>query len=506
MNVDKNRKNKVYFCILGIFSLYFYLAFNTPLTHDDWTWGSSIGLRRLDNWFEDYNGRYMGNFFELFLTRVHWTRFFIMALFATLLVVLANQTKLNLKNGLVLSFLLFISVPVNIFAQTYAWAAGFSNYITSIVFILIYLAIVQNIFETEKPKYKPWLTFAVIPLGITTPLYVEHITLYSLFLSFFVILFVFIRFKQVYALHIAYAVSVIIGAVIMFSNGAYSKILSGTDNYRSIDDTEADVGLFKKIFDVYTEQIYPLLFLNNIILNIVISIFCIILIFKYKDIASRLHILMKNFLLLILVVYPAYKIFVVDIYKISFFNKYTNEFEAFFSLLFYFTILLTVLFFTDQNNIKYRVSLYLISIVLLAAPLVFVHPFGPRNFIAPYSFFVMIAIELSVYIAKNNYLNVIPIKKLVTFASIFITICYIYVFTSIGSVNRERLHHINQKIEAKEDSIIITRLPFEQYLWVSSPSTRGSRSIHQNTFKEFHGIPIETELKVIPHAEWEKRK
>ena len=37
---------------------------------DDLTWGSSVGLDRLSNWFAGYNGRYVGNLIVIALTRL----------------------------------------------------------------------------------------------------------------------------------------------------------------------------------------------------------------------------------------------------------------------------------------------------------------------------------------------------------------------------------------------------------------------------------------------------
>ena len=45
------------------------LCYLFPYTGDDWAWGSKIGIDRLNNWFENYNGRYVGNLIVLAMTR-----------------------------------------------------------------------------------------------------------------------------------------------------------------------------------------------------------------------------------------------------------------------------------------------------------------------------------------------------------------------------------------------------------------------------------------------------
>lgn len=110
MNLKMFGNRKVYLGIfvLIVFIFYSYLAYRTPLTGDDWYWGNPDGMNHLKNKFENYNGRYMGNLFVIFLTRTYWIKVFIMALFATLLIILtANSSKEKSVFKYVLSLLLF---------------------------------------------------------------------------------------------------------------------------------------------------------------------------------------------------------------------------------------------------------------------------------------------------------------------------------------------------------------------------------------------------------------
>lgn len=505
LNKFKTKKTYLSVFILGVFSFYFYLAYNTPLTGDDWFWGSSAGIDKLNTWFENYNGRYLGNLTVLVLTRVEWIRIFTMALFATLLIVLvANSSNLRFKLNYILSLLLFLCIPISVLSQTYAWVSGFSNYITSIVFILIYLVIIKNIFEEKAPEYRTWMTISVIPLGIITQLFVEHITVYAVFMSLFVIIYSLIRFKKLYYLQIAYFASTVIGAIIMFTNGAYSNIINGDDGYRSVNATGIDLWLlFKIVYNVYTERMYPMLFLNNIILNLFFSFFCIILILKSKKASTKRTGFIRTFLLTIFVTYPLYKLLIVDTLKINLFNAYSSDFAALFSLLFYFSILLTVFFYTDNEIFKHKMFFYLISAGFLVVPLIFVNPFGPRNFIASYAFFVMAVIQLVHYIASHNNFNLSFFSKLFSSGAVLIAICYVYVFTLNDKVEQERMEYLYQHTDAKKESIMFTRLPFEQFLWMSNPNIS---EFHYIAFKKYNGIPINAELKVISYSDWKKQR
>lgn len=61
--------NKIWLRYIICFGLIAILCYLFPYTGDDWAWGSKIGIDRLNNWFENYNGRYVGNLIVLAMTR-----------------------------------------------------------------------------------------------------------------------------------------------------------------------------------------------------------------------------------------------------------------------------------------------------------------------------------------------------------------------------------------------------------------------------------------------------
>ena len=65
-------KNKKYINIILVVVLFFFfsiIGYLVPYTNDDWAWGSYIGIDRLNNFFSNYNGRYLGNLLVILLTR-----------------------------------------------------------------------------------------------------------------------------------------------------------------------------------------------------------------------------------------------------------------------------------------------------------------------------------------------------------------------------------------------------------------------------------------------------
>ncbi len=64
---NKSFKTNIILCSL-IFCACAVLIYLAPYTHDDWAWGSQIGIDRFESNFVDYNGRYFGNYMVLLLT------------------------------------------------------------------------------------------------------------------------------------------------------------------------------------------------------------------------------------------------------------------------------------------------------------------------------------------------------------------------------------------------------------------------------------------------------
>ena len=119
-----------------------------PYTGDDWAWGSKIGLERLYNGFNDYNGRYGGNLIVIALTRIFVIRNVTMA--GTILGIIYLCEKIiekNNKNLFLLATFLFLAIPKLVFRQAIVWTSGFANYAISIFLVIIYVYLIKDLFE-----------------------------------------------------------------------------------------------------------------------------------------------------------------------------------------------------------------------------------------------------------------------------------------------------------------------------------------------------------------------
>lgn len=141
--MSKNRSSSTGLIVAVVFFFFCALAFLFPYTGDDWAWGTSIGLARLQSHFHDYNGRYLGNLLVLLLTRSKALVIVTMAAAYTLTCWLCYKFTSE-KRPIVFLFavLLFLLMPKSIWAQAVVWTSGFSNYVppalASVSFILLF--------------------------------------------------------------------------------------------------------------------------------------------------------------------------------------------------------------------------------------------------------------------------------------------------------------------------------------------------------------------------------
>ena len=203
MNNKISKQNSKQLPLLAVYAVIFVallvLCSLFPYSGDDWAWGSSIGLERLSNWFDNYSGRYAGNLIVLALTRSNVLKTVTMATCLTGIVSLLNKITGNQKNAVYLISSVMLLMPVPMLRQAVVWTSGFANYTTSIFLMLIYICYVRGIYEDELPKYPIWHAVPMLLLGFVGSMIVEHITIYSLVLGLYVILFVLIKFKKLVA-------------------------------------------------------------------------------------------------------------------------------------------------------------------------------------------------------------------------------------------------------------------------------------------------------------------
>lgn len=508
MNIGSDEKSfKIRFGAF-IFIYIGVLAILFPPAHDDWAWGSSIGLQRLADWFSGRDGRYLGNLLVIAITRSEVLRVILMMVIMSAIILLCYKiVNKNNKVLFVLSALLFFAMPRAMFASAYVWYSGFANYATSILAILIYIYLLKDLFTEKETKFTK---ISIIPLFILAylgGLLMEYVTIYQICLGIFVIIYIYKRFNKVYPSNIAYLIGAILGAATMFSNSGYRDIVNNQDSYRHVPRSTS--GVISNIINSYFTDIYKGGALNNVWINLIIGICAFIVIYKYikskRDNIGRGMIIFSSLIQLILISFPIYSL-------IKFLNpsweillKYTKYFEGLYSFLFYIAIFLFLCIYITEKALKGKLIFLFLSIIILIGPLLVVNPISPRCFSAVYIVFVLIGNELLNYLITFSA-NSMDIKNILTKIILFILLVdmgyLLNIYANIHMEYNRKMNYIYSQVEKKATSIEIPEYRYENYLWRGTPL---NDKTWRHRFRVYYGIPSNISLKSISFSEWHEK-
>jgi len=475
-----NKKNKtIYYVIL--FILLCILGYLFIYTGDDWAWGSEIGLSRLNNLFKNYNSRYLGNLTVLLLTRSNILKGLVIG--STLFGIIFLTTKIiNNKRFdlLLISTILILNTPKLIFREAISWTSGFSNYATSTFLILIFFYYIKGI-STKKIDNKLNIkTLLLLILGITTNLFIEHVTIYNTFLSIFIIIYYKIKHKEFNRNLISYFIGSITGFLIMFIN-----LSNSTGGNRNIANNIYN--LILKICNNYFGVIYEELIYNNFIINILLISFIIIIIknIKLNRIQKISFLISTTYIIysILNIIYPTWNIFL----------NYTPHFEGIYTFFFGISTTYLLLSLITNKKIKEKIIFYILSIITITTPLLLVSPIGSRCFFITYILFILIVLELYNYLIKEKYINNITYKIFIP----IIIISLIHLFTINVTTyieNKIRLNNIEKDIKNNELIIEIERFTYEDY--IHGEATPTPNTLWEDRYKLFYNIPKNKKIKI----------
>lgn len=484
MGAEHNEKIGNFIAIAVIFFFYLMIAFLTPLTCDDWVWGSDVGISRLNSWFDNYNGRYFGNILVLIFTRNLFIKSIIMAIINTGMIFFITKIiwKKNSYINYLIIWILTMIIPLSIFSQTYAWASGFVNYNMAAFFTLLAIYLFRNLVnsdwqgDVDESKVTLIVVFLV---GFFAQLFAEHVTVYNVILSMFFLIMTVIR-KDKKNKAVSFMLGTIGGAIMMFTNQSYISIMQGKDTYRSIDNT----GFIERVLKIFTSYMSEQLIQNNYFINLTISLLIVIVVYRIKG-WNKLKKIFSVFLL----TYPLYYLIGKNIMKISFVSnsalfKYSAPFFAFaYILVIGFSFLLMI----EKN--KFSLIFYICSFAMVAAPLFFVTPLSPRCFFSSYLFLVLIGGTLFKNVLPENIS--IPVKQVTSLVATGFACIFLMVFVMINRNYNFRTEYVNSMILNGKKEVKMWSIPNDQFLWESTPNPNGYM---EKNFRKYYNIPEEVKF------------
>ncbi|MDR0532290.1 MAG: hypothetical protein LBG83_09560 [Oscillospiraceae bacterium] len=211
---------------LSFFAFLVLLAcFFTPAP-DDRLWATSYGQALFERGYANYNGRYLGNLSAYFFLRIPWILPIVKALVLTGVLWLTQRITGNRDMRFLCLCAVLLLLPGPLFIQDFAWTTAFLNYEVP---VLLLLCLVYLVFCAQKRAC--WLV-AIAALGFAAQLFMEHYTLFALAFSAYAV--VRRKYRRFLPRTLTWFFSAVAGAVLMFSNGNYLRVLRRERGYQRV--------------------------------------------------------------------------------------------------------------------------------------------------------------------------------------------------------------------------------------------------------------------------------
>lgn len=468
-----------------VFLMFLIIGYLVPYVHDDWAWGTQIGIERLESLFENYNGRWMGNLVVLLITRVRCIRaIFYGAAFFFITYYSMKISNSNKWQSVAAFLALMLCIPTGVFRQAIGWTAGFANYVMGIAVALPVIYIIMKKIEDSEDRAFKWTDIGYVLLCFCGQLFVEHVTTYMLFLVVASNILYFFKKRKCNSLMLMLMASGIGGAILMFSNGSYAIAAGGDGQYQDIKIQSSLFSTLKQAIDTLLSSVCEYLILAPVVISLLLGIMCIIILMKLKE---RFYIPA----VVVITAFCLYQIFRGYMpYDLSIF-AYGEYVEGFFCLSYLLTVAYTVFL---VKEIRWKGLFAISSILILAAPLVMASPIGPRNFFPMYVFYIILFILIYEYLVKSSEKLEIAIGKVIVIACVLLSIYYMAIVSFTFFSETKRMKSIDKQVNAEKSEIQLYTLPFAEYYHFSTPVN----SVFASRFKLFYGIPQETTVVFKP--------
>lgn len=332
---------------------------------------------------------------------------------------------------------------------------------------------------------------AIIPLaalGLANTLIVEHLTIYNIILSVYVILFTLIKFKRIYIQHIAYFAGAIAGTILMFSNPVYRSVAEGSDKYRTISSED---GIIIKAIKAYFNTVVKEGFFNNFVLNLFLVGVCLITWFSVKNKLSKKAKVFGSISISVMVAFAAGTVMLSNGSQDRLISLKIAEGAATGAYIIAFIVFLFILPF--EMNQKIRIFFILGSIGCMIAPLLIVTPIGSRCFFAPYVMMLYLSMEFYSLFDGSIKKKCEMISKAALITALVGLIYLFYIYGTISICNTQRVKAAQTAAQKGAEIVQVEELPYKKYVWCSDVD----KKIWAKRFKLFYDIDKSVKIEQI---------
>ena len=503
-----------YLLLLSSAILYIWIFSNTPYSIiDDIWWGRDVGMEAFLT--GGVNSRYVGNLLAVIVTRSTFLKAVLCGLIATFIpffIAALVKTRTRSSPGLsekadrlpesvlLLSNVLFLTIPVDVWQHTYGWIAGFSNYGFAVFFLGAYQLLVSRIVLDDVPGFSWVAGLGYFLFGVCIQLVLENMTIYVFLVDFLLLIIMMIenRSKAAKRLMFIMLTGNAVGLTIMFSNSIYQSLLhSGTavGGYRTL------------IFDLHDNLFHVFLLLNQRFVyfypnrifgdNWLMCSLISILLFLLSDRRKRLIRFGIRVFALFFFVYFVYVQFFGPLEDyLSHWNEVRTQWL---NLLFFWGVFLSIILLPWSGS-QMRIILIFVwlSVLGIVAPLIVIKLIWPRYFIFSSLFLVEFCMFLFDEVYKDLGKGLRAVECFILLAYLLVAGYWFSIYHDIGQGKMERDALIRAARNGEIDRLYFEELPHSEYLFVNEVRDDDSAGIAN--FYEFYNIPDSVEFSNMPEG------
>ena len=495
-----------YFLLFSSFLLYIWIFSNTPYGQDDWWWGVDSGMHALLT--GSINSRYLGNLLEVIVTRSEFLKAVLHGLIAAFIpffvvVLVRSNTQVGpVLNGkadrlpeavLLLSNILFLTLPIDVWKDTYGWIAGFSNYGFAVFFLAAFQLLISRLFLHDAPNLSVAAGIGYFIFGLCIQLVLENMTIYVFLVDALLLVIMMIekKGKASKRLMLLMLAGNAIGLVIMFSSGIYQSLFhSGVavNGYRtlSFDTNDSLYNIFLQLNQRFV-YFYPnRIFGNNWVICSLISVLLFLL-------SGRGKSLMRFGIRFFTIFFFLYFLFVHFRGPLEdYLFRWNEVLSQWLNLLFFWGVFLSILLLPWTGKWMRRILIFIwLSVPGVVLPLIAVKIVGARYFL----FSTLFLVEFCMFLLAEGYNNWGNGRRV---AECFILAAYLLVgihrfsiYYDIGQGKKEREALIRAAQNGETNRLYFKDLPHSEYIEINEPL---DGSEHVIPYRKFYNIPDSVEM------------
>lgn len=445
------------------------------------------------------NGRYLGNLLGILISMTYkfdnlkYIRGIFMGSGIFILILLCSKlSMLEKEKSFIISTLLILLAPIGIYRQVYSWTSAYMNYLVSTILFLLILYIFNKCINKNKKVNRRYI-YLIVLLGVSCQLFMENITIYICLFSLILLIFSNVKYKNLNKMSLAFFISTLLGAIMMFSCKGYRQI-NTVDSYRSMDIGNFSNLIRTIIFNAWSMTKY--IVLDNFILITIILMLCFIISKKNNNKYNKIYRIFIIFTIIYIFAYAFIDNY-IDLIQIS---RNIRLIKYLFDTMIVISIMViiwtTIYKYIKDKNLKNKLYFYYISIIIVSMPLLIVNPIGTRCFFICYIFWVMICLDIIGYVLENKFISLKYINLISTILVIIILVNKYYIFNNINNEFNQMIIYTENQMLNKEKTILLPEFKFKEYIHSDIAPFMG--------FLYYYKTPKDIKFKTIDYDEWEK--